>query len=189
MRDAVATFDSSKEPCTESPLPGGVSLRHIAYGEHNPATGIILSSYFRAGRAAGLPFPDERRSAGFTNCHTRSRTSGEEIAGLPGSLPIEEIAMREDLLSGDGLDTPLPGRRELWNAAGWGCVVGQRLPGVNVLANVQTHPSDEADRLHLPTVQSPSGDEPIEACIALPKGEAKHPAVVLIHHDAGLDEN
>jgi hypothetical protein len=100
--------------------------------------------------------------------------------------------MREDLLSGDGLDAPLPGRCKILNGvavAGGGYVVGQRLPGVNVLSTPQTHPSDQADRLNFPTVQYPSGDEPIEAYLALPKGEAKHPAVVLIHHDAGLDEN
>jgi hypothetical protein len=111
---------------------------------------------------------------------------------LTGDRSKSRELMPEGLLSGVGLDARLPGRRQLskqMSGVGGGCVTGPLLPGVRLLANAQTHATDQADDLHLPIVQPPSGDEPIEAYLALPQGKAGPPPVVGIRDDDSLDEN
>jgi carboxymethylenebutenolidase len=72
-----------------------------------------------------------------------------------------------------------------------GYAASQLLAGSKLFASpaASSVPGSATANLNIQTIHYDSGDSQIEAYLATPKDDAKHPAVIVIHDDGGLNEN
>ncbi len=73
---------------------------------------------------------------------------------------------------------------------GAGYSASRLLLAPNVFAGASSSAaSEKSAEFDIRTVQYPSGDAQIEAYLAAPKGEGRHPSILVIHDQAGLSEH